>query len=280
MTYAAGGRSASRRDTVLVLGCVALALGTLLLPQSWTQSVAIALRETAAVPFVWLQRRAEEGRTSGARLQAVMAQRDSAAMALQEAGEVEAENRRLRGLLQLTERAPGRFLVAEVLHQPLPTDGRTLLLGLGAAGGVRPYLPVVSPEGLVGVVTRAGPRSSIVNTWAHAAFRASAVTEDGAVLGIVAPSGSAEPSLTVLEFRGVAYRDTVPDGTLVVTAGVGGVFPRGIPIGRVSGVRREQLGWERIYRLVPLVNLGRVSHVLLLTGPAGPGPPVPQDSAP
>jgi rod shape-determining protein MreC len=106
----------------------------------------------------------------------------------------------------------------------------------------------------------------------------SAVTDSGEVLGIVAPSASADPNMTVLEFRGVAYRDTVPDGTLVVTAGLGGVYPRGIAIGRVNGIRREELGWERVYRLVPVVNPGVVSHVLLLTASAAEMPPATGDS--
>ncbi len=265
----ASGRSSSRRDTVLFLLCVALSLLALALPGSWSQGVAIAVRETALVPLIWLQSRAEEGRTRRARLQSLLAQRDSATLAALSAAGLEAENERLRGLLSLRQRSPGALLAAEVLHQPLPTDGRTLLLGAGSRDSVREFLPVVAAEGLVGVVTRVGPTASTVNTWAHPEFRASAVTEDGSVLGIVAPSGSQDPSLTVLEFRGVAYRDTVPEGALVVTSGVGGVYPRGIPIGRVSGVRREELGWERVYRLTPQVNLGRVSHVILLTVPPG-----------
>jgi rod shape-determining protein MreC len=107
-------------------------------------------------------------------------------------------------------------------------------------------------------------------TWAHPEFRVSGVTEDGAVLGIVAPWPNTDPSETFLELRGVAFRDTVPTGTMVMTSGLGGVYPRGIPIGRVAGVRKEELGWERIYRLAPLANPGRVSHVLVLI--AGPKP--------
>jgi len=269
----AAGRSSSRRDTVLFAGCVALSLLALLLPAGWGQTLATGIRETALLPAIWLQGRAEEGRTSRARLQTVLAQRDSAAMAAQAALGLVAENERLRGLLGLRRRDPAAFLAAEVLHQPIPTDGRTLLLGVGTREGVRPFLPVVAAEGLVGVVLRTGLTSSIAATWAHPEFRASAVTEDSGVLGIVAPAASDDPSLAVLEFRGVAYRDTIPEGTLVVTSGLGGVYPRGIPIGRVSGVRREELGWERVYRLTPLVNPGSVGHVVLLQ------PVLPADSA-
>jgi rod shape-determining protein MreC len=278
--YRATGRSSSRRDTVLFLGCVALSLGALFAPPAWSQGLATTIRDTALAPLIWLQQRAEEGRTSRARFQEALAARDSAVMAAQAAAGLEAENRELRSLLALRDRTPGAFLATAVLHQPTPTDGRTLLLGAGREAGVRPYQPVLAPEGLLGVVSRVDRVTSTVDTWAHPDFRVSAVTEDGGVLGIVAPSGQAEPSLTVLEFRGVAYRDTVPEGTLVMTSGLGGVYPRGLPIGRVSGVRREELGWERVYRVTPLVNVGVVSHVMLLEASAAAPRPAAGDSTP
>jgi len=261
----AGSRPGLRRDTFLFASCMALSVAALLLPRQATDTFTTSIRETALLPLLWLQLRAEEGRTSRARFQATEAQRDSASIRAQSLAVVEAENTRLRALLDLKGRMPAGFLAAEVLHQALPTDGRTLLLSAGLRDGARPFQPVITPEGLLGVVSRAGPSTSVANTWAHPEFRVSAVTDSGEVLGIVAPSASPDPNLAVLEFRGVAYRDTVPDGTLVMTAGLGGVFPRGIAIGRVSGVRREELGWERVYRLIPMVNPGVASHVLLLT---------------
>lgn len=273
--YRAADRSTFPRDTVLFLACVLLSLVALLSPSSLTLTIATSIRDTALRPLIGLQRRAEEGRTSRERLAEAVRERDSALMAAQRVEELAGENERLRQLLGLRDGAGADVIAAEVLHQPLPTDGRTLLLSAGVGDGVRRYQPVIAANGLLGVVTRAGPVSSVANTWAHPDFRASAVTEDGSVLGIVAPSANPEASLTVLEFRGVAYRDTIPDGTLVVTSGLGGVYPRGIPVGRVRGVRREELGWERVYRLLPVVNPGHVTHVLLL---AIPGVAAPDDS--
>jgi cell shape-determining protein MreC len=57
-----------------------------------------------------------------------------------------------------------------------------------------------------------------------------------------------------------------------MTSGLGGVYPKGLPIGRVVGVRSEQLGWERVYRLMPLANPGHVAHVLIVHAPAGTEP--------
>lgn len=270
--YRGFGRATSRIDTLLFAGCLVLGAAALVLPGAWTQPLAGRLRDTAFAPLLWLQQRAVEGRTGRSRFRAVQAQRDSLGLAAQSVAELRAENERLRALLGIQGRSPDRSIPAEVLHQSTPTEGRTLLLGTGRAAGAAVGDPVTAPEGLLGMVLNAGIRTSVAMTWAHPDFRASAVTEDGSVLGVVAPSPSLEASEAFLEFRGVPYRDTVPTGALVMTSGLGGVYPRGIPIGRVAGVRREELGWERVYRLTPSANPGQVSHVLVLKPRSAAGP--------
>jgi rod shape-determining protein MreC len=59
----------------------------------------------------------------------------------------------------------------------------------------------------------------------------------------------------------------VPDGTVIVTSGLGGVFPRGIPLGSVIGMGRQAEGWERTYLLRPAAAPASVSHVMILVGP-------------
>jgi rod shape-determining protein MreC len=159
------------------------------------------------------------------------------------------------------------YVAAEVLHQSVPTDPLTLVVSAGRKQGVRPLAGVVSPEGLVGVVSAVDERSSVVVTWAHPEFRASAMAGDGSVYGIVAPHGTEGPRSWMLELRGVPYRQLVPDGTVIVTSGLGGVFPRGIPLGSVVGVGREAEGWERTYLLRPAAAPASVSHVMILIGP-------------
>ena len=266
----APGRATSRSDSLLFVTCLVLSAGALALPDPVSLSLGTTLRKTALRPFIWTQERAQEGRTSRARFQVVQAERDSAALAAQSMAALIAENARLRGLLDLKARTVGIATPAEVLHQISPTGGRTLLLSVGAGTGVRAGDPVVSPEGLLGMLMAVDRRSAVAMTWAHPDFRVSAVSEDGTVLGIVAPALNTEASQTFLEFRGVAYRDTVATGSLVMTSGLGGVYPKGLPIGRVVGLSREELGWERVYRLAPLANPGHVAHVLIVRTPAGP----------
>jgi len=157
------------------------------------------------------------------------------------------------------------YVSAEVLHQAEPTSPLTLVVSAGRHQGVTPLSPVVAPGGLVGVIGTVDAQTSTVLTWAHPDFRASAMAADGSVYGIVGPLGAAAaPGVWVLGLQGVPYRQVVADGTPIVTSGLGGVFPRGIPIGTVVGVAGEAGGWERTYRVRPGVHPAAASHVLIL----------------
>lgn len=264
----ASDRSHSRRDTAALVVCVVISVVFLMLSDQAGQAVAASLRQSVFSPLTWLQSQAELGRTGRVRFRAVAAQRDSAALTAQTVPVLRAENERLRQLLALSRRVHSRFTAAEVLHQSVASDGRMLLLNAGSAEGVSVFQPVVSPEGLLGVVASATPATSTVMTWAHPDFRVSAYAEGGRVVGMVAPSSAGTASEASLEFRAASYRDTLPSGTLILSSGLGGVYPKGIPVGTVTGVAREQLGWERIYSLRPSANPSAVAHVMILTATA------------
>lgn len=279
MTFAPD-RATHRRDTFSFGICVVLSVLGLFNPGAG-DAITAAIRGTVLVPALWLQQAAEQGRTSRARFLAVMAERDSAALAARSLNVLTSENRQLRGLLGLGNRLGTAYIAAEVLHQPVPTDGRTLVLSAGSRQGVRVYSPVLSAEGLVGVVRSVQPNWSVAMTWAHPEFRAGAFTEDGSIFGIVAPANAATASETLLELRGVPYRDSIAPGIKVVASGLGGVLPAGVPIGTVMGVLREERGWERAYLLQPASHPMSISHVIiLLDKPTTVAPAFRQDSVP
>lgn len=261
-------RSLSRRDTVLFILCVALSVGMLLFPAR-AERAAGMFRGTLLWPLLQLQEQAEAARTTARSFERMRAERDSAAYAAQFLSSLRAENVRLRHLLGLGAKLPTGYVAAEVLHQSLPTDGRTLILSRGSRDGVREFDPVVGAEGLIGVVRTVEPSRSIAMTWMHPEFRASAFTRPGGVFGVVAPALQVTGSDLLMQLRGVAIRDSVPDGTLVVTSGLGGVYPSGIPVGTVMGQAREETGWERIYIVKPAENPAAASQVLILRDPGG-----------
>ena len=260
------GRYASRADTFVFIGCVLLSLAAMSLPDRLRDPFARALREKVLFPFLALQQQTELLSASLERYQAVVAERDSAALAATFLPELRSENARLRSLLGLGARLATGYIPAEVLHAAEPTNPLTFVVSAGKKQGVKPLSAVVSPEGLVGIVSTVDAQTSVVVSWAHPEFRASAMAADGSVYGIVAPHGSEGPRVWLLELQGVAYRQLVPEGTPILTSGLGGVLPRGIPIGTVVGVAAEAEGWERTYLVRPAVHPATITHVVILTG--------------
>lgn len=262
-----GGQGAVQGDLLLLGICTAIALAALAMPANWSAALSAGIRRTVLRPLVAVQSRAEQDRLARFDLAAIQFSRDSLAQIVQQTDAVRQENANLRGLLELRNRVGQPFVATEVLHRPTPMDPRMLLLGGGEVRGIAAFDPVVTAEGLVGYVWSVGPASAAALTWQHPEFRASAVTGDGRVLGIVSPTAPTEGGHVVLQLRGVALRDSLAMGTVVYTAGLGGVYPRGIPIGTVREVALDALGYERLYLVWPFVNPGRTSHVTVITAP-------------
>jgi cell shape-determining protein MreC len=86
------------------------------------------------------------------------------------------------------------------------------------------------------------------------------------VFGLVGPRFGDGPAM-MLELRGVSYGAEIPEGTVVYTSGLG-IYPRGIPVGRIKAVIDDRVEWSRTYLLEPAVHPASVSHVLLLLAEA------------
>lgn len=279
-------RQGSRADTAVFVACLALSLTALALPEGIRQPVSSALRSTVLLPLLQLQERAAVSAESRQNVDQLRAERDSLSLAAAGVPMLESENARLRGLLGLGQRIGTGFVTAEVLHQAGVSDGLSLVLSAGANDGVQPLSPVVTAEGLLGVVRSVDARSSVALAWTHPDFRASAMVEGRQVFGIVAARRE-ERAGEILELRGVAYREVLPAGTRVVTSGLGGVFPRGIPVGTVEGLLSESAGWQRTYLLRPAVHPAAARHALILAPAVMPAAltgqfrdSLPADSAP
>jgi len=257
-------RYGSRADTAVFAVCLVLSLVALALPAALRLPIAAALRGTALLPVVTAERQAAESREQRQDVLALRVQRDSLALAAALLPDLRRENAQLRALLKLSGRLGYGFAGAEVLHQTGMVDGLTLLLSAGREEGVEPLAPVVAPAGLVGSVLSVDAHTSVAMAWSHPDFRVSAMAGGGRVFGIVA-ARRGETVGEVMELTGIAYRETLPVGTPVVTSGLGGIFPRGIPIGTVQGVLSEAAGWERTYLLRPAVHPAEVSHVMVLS---------------
>jgi len=262
-------RLSSRVDFLLFIGCLIAAAVALVLPLQMRDPLAEVLRRSVVAPLVNLQSNAERWHAAWQLSEERTALLDSAVMRGFNAVSLQSENDELRKLLGLGARLHTGFVPAEAVHNAVREDVvTTLTLTAGTRAGIKVYSPVVSPEGVVGLVQTADPSISIAILFSHPDFRASAMSGDGTSFGIVYPhlqqslGGTGE---YLLELRGVPFRTTLPAGTMIYTSGLGGTFPRGIPIGSVLRELKTAEGWTRTYLLQPSVNPAKVNSVMVLT---------------
>jgi rod shape-determining protein MreC len=111
------------------------------------------------------------------------------------------------------------------------------------------------------------PNSSQVILWTHPEFRVSAMAADGSAFGIINPHQGSDPERFLLELRGVAFRESLKPGTLIRSSGLGGVIPRGIPIGTVLGQAKGSEEWARTYLVRPMVKPSDITNVMVLLPP-------------
>jgi rod shape-determining protein MreC len=243
---------------------VALSVVTLALPQRVRDPFAAVMRRSVVAPLLSLQYNAELTRRAWEARERTRAERDSVVLAAMTAPELDRENARLRRMLGLGRRLRWGFVPAEALFNRSPGEEYTVVLSAGSKHGVRAFSPVVAPEGLVGMVKIVDPTMSHAIVWPHPDFRVSAQSADGSAFGIVAAHLGDEPDRYLLEMRGVPLRTSLAAGTLIVSSGLGGVYPRGIPIGVVQRELPTSEVWANTYLLRPAVLPADMSTVMIL----------------
>jgi rod shape-determining protein MreC len=248
----------------VLVTCAILSLIALVLPTQAREPVANVLRRGLLAPMLLLQQRAEESRRALTNHEAIVSRRDSVAWGAMSARSLRAENVRLRDILGLGSRLGWGFIPAEALHGRGIRDEFGVTLSAGSLAGVQKLSPVVAPEGLVGVVDNVDPSISHAMVWTHPDFRVSAMSEDASAFGIVQAHLESGPGRYLMELRGVPFRTSIKTGTLIVSSGLGGVYPRGIPIGHVVAETKTAETWARTYLIRPSVFPADVYAVMIL----------------
>ena len=272
---ARSARFSGRLDLVIFGACVLLSLIATVLPANLREPVAGTLRRSLVAPLIRLQKGAERWRSAYLSSERIELRRDTLALAAARVPTLETENDRLRKLLGLGAKLQWGFIPAEALQGRGRAEDFTVTLSAGSKAGVRDRSLVVAPEGVVGVVQTVDPSMSLAILFAHPDFRVSAMSADGSAFGIVQPhvstsSTTSEPAFLrseryLLEMRGVPFRATMKPGAVVYSSGLGGVYPKGIPVGVVLAEIRTAEAWARTYLLRPAVNPAELTSVMILT---------------
>jgi cell shape-determining protein MreC len=259
-----------RRQLGLAAGFFVLSVVVSSLPVGAQQAIAAGLRLTLLRPFIYTQETLTRARIRATETDALQARVDSLLASLTETARTREENVRLRALLGIGERLGRDYRAAEVVRPGTTGSESMFVVSLGSRHGVVLNSPVIDHRGLVGVIREVRPTTAIGIDWTHPDFRASGMDREGSVSGILRASRSAFREADLLVLEGAPYNTLLSEGALVVTSGLGGVYPRGVPVGTVRQEAGEGTGWRRSYFVEPLVNPASVTHVLVRVGAIGP----------
>ncbi len=168
------------------------------------------------------------------------------------------ENIRLRKLLGFRDRPEFTYLASEVIaRDPLLTLS-SLLLDKGRRDSVRVGQAVVTAEGIAGIIYRADRTQSVALLATDRNFAASVRIERSRVDGIIRWAGGGS-----LEMTEVPRNLDVRTGDRVVTSGLGGVIPGGLPVGVVTRVMRNEGLFLKVL-VEPYVEYSRLEEVFVL----------------
>lgn len=177
--------------------------------------------------------------------------------------EMELMNRRLKRLLALERELPTKAVVASVTARDASVWFQSLTLNKGEVDGIRTGMPVLAPEGVVGLISSASPHASRVLLLTDPNSGIDVLVQRTRVRGIL--SGLLEQGTTL---KYVKRSDDVRVGDRIVASGLNGVYPKGLPVGRVTRVSRKDRGLFLYAEVAPEADASRLEEVLV-TIPSG-----------
>ena len=175
------------------------------------------------------------------------------------AHQIRQENERLRRMLQLSEKLPYSLIPGEVIGRDAKAaQSRTITVNRGGRQGIASKMPVVTPDGVVGMTIFVDVLSAKVLMLTDASASIGAMLERGRVAGILNGDGH---NSCILKFLPINVQ--VKKGDLVVTSGQEGIFPEGLAVGRVLQEIKESTLY-RSFEVVPFPNYTSINEVLFM----------------
>lgn len=192
--------------------------------------------------------------------EALQRQRIELAQLSTHAAQLATENEQLRRLLQVADKVTQPAVAVEVFYEPPNAFNRRLVFNKGATHGIRPGMPVIDEGGVVGQVIRVTPYTA----------EAALITDDKVSipvqvlrngLRLVAFGGHAAAKV---EARYLTNEVDLEVGDILITSGIGGLFPAGLPVAEVERIDFDPATGFAVAVAQPLSHPERYRHFLVL----------------
>ena len=181
--------------------------------------------------------------------------------------EIKSENERLRGLMNYRDVFGMESVVTRVVANDPRAEFKSVMINKGAKDGIKLYMPVVGPKGLVGRIGRVTNGSAQVLLLNDPNSAVDAMVQRSRARGLLIGASSRTKLktgnfLTRLEY--LRRVSDIQDDDVIVTSGLDGVFPPGLPVGTVHGIRKSQDGIFKEAEVVPFENFQELQEVMVL----------------
>ncbi len=173
--------------------------------------------------------------------------------------EVARENERLKSLLQFEEGMAIKSILAQVVGWDTSSDFKSLRINRGAKDGLKLQSTVVTSEGVVGYVYRMTDHFSDVLTIMNPKNRIDGIVERIRSHGIVEGFSGQK---CIMKY--VNQADPLILNDVVFTSGLGNIYPKGLKIGSISKIKRENYETMQYVEIAPAVNFSRLEEVIVL----------------
>ncbi len=177
--------------------------------------------------------------------------------------ELEVENRRLKNMLEFKESFEGDMVVAQVIGKDTSPFFRVMRISITrGAGEVKPGMPVMTSNGLVGQIEKVWGSYSDVLLTVDPKSSVDVVIKRNDARGILKGTGETNRYQCKIEY--LLKTDEIRVGDIVYTSGMDKRFPEGIPVGKVSRIRKKEFGLFQEAWVDPAIDFSRVRDVFVM----------------
>lgn len=179
---------------------------------------------------------------------------------LQKLDALQAENMRLRGLLESSIRVGEKVLIAEILSVDLNPFNRQIVINKGSRHNVYPGQPLLDAQGVMGQVVSVSPLTSIAMIISDPSHAIPVTVNRNGLRAIAIGTGTSN----ALDLPHIPNNADIQVGDLLITSGLGGRFPPNYPVGTVTEVSINPSEPFAHVRAEPTAKLDRSREVLLV----------------
>lgn len=177
--------------------------------------------------------------------------------------ELKAENERLLAMLDYKEaHSESELKMSRVIGKDPGNWFEVFTIDIGASDGVEKDMAVITPDGLVGRIEEVGINHSKVMTVIDSRSRVPVIVERTRDVGVAGGSLQGGDNYSQLSLNYLPLDSDIVMGDIVLTSGLEGVFPRGLPVGTVISAEAEDSGVDAV--IEPMVDFRQIDEVFVI----------------